>query len=115
MRRVFVSNVSMPTQSDSILHVRAPADLVRRIDDIAQSTDRSRNYVARKLLENSLTAADRVAALNEVAAANLEKYNADHARERGPNASEVIGESSVEGHRRVDALQKIAAGTRHLK
>jgi|ERR1700733_5531421 predicted transcriptional regulator len=108
MRRVFVSNVSMPTQSDSILHVRAPADLVRRIDDIAQSTDRSRNYVARKLLENSLTAADRVAALNEVAAANLEKYNADHARERGPNPGQVIADASTAGHEALRAHQKIA-------
>lgn len=102
----------MATQSDSILHVRAPADLVRRIDDIARETDRSRNYIARKLLENSLAGPDRVAALNEVAAAGLEEYAANAKRDRPPNPGQVIAEASADGHARLNALQKIAAGNR---
>jgi predicted transcriptional regulator len=96
----------MPTQSDSILHVRAPADLVRRIDDIARDTDRSRNYVARKLLEKSLTGADRVAALGAISAAEVAAANAP--RERTPNASELIAESCTDGRARLDGLSTIA-------
>ena len=96
----------MPTQSDSILHVRAPADLVRRIDDIARDTDRSRNYVARKLLEKSLTGADRVAALGAISAAEVAAANAP--RPRAPNASELIAESCTDGRARLDGLSTIA-------
>jgi predicted transcriptional regulator len=100
----------MPTQSDTVIHLRAPADLVRRIDDIAQATERTRNYVARKLLENSLTGADRLHALEEIAAAGSAEYAAAHARPRAPSATQVISENSIAGHEAVRAHQKIARG-----
>jgi len=100
--------VSMATQSDAVLHVRASSDIVRRIDDIARATDRSRNYVAKKLLENSLTAQDRADALDAIAA--LEVEAATKPRERGPNASAVISESCADGRARLDGLSKIANG-----
>jgi predicted transcriptional regulator len=104
----------MPTQpdTDTVIHVRAPADLVRRLDNIARDTDRTRNYIARKLLEQSLTGADRLRALEAVAAEGLDAYAAEHARERGPNASEIIAASCADGRARLDALDKIAKGTK---
>jgi predicted transcriptional regulator len=100
----------MPTHNDTVLHVRAGADLVRRIDDIAQATDRSRHYVARKLLENSLTGEDRLAALQAIADAELEAHVAT--RPRAPNATQVVAENSTSGHAAVLTHQKIAQGTR---
>jgi predicted transcriptional regulator len=104
----------MPTHSDTdtVIHVRAPADLVRRLDDIARGTDRTRNYIARKLLENSLTGADRLRALEAVAAEGLDAYAAEHARPKAPNATEVIAASSTEGFARLRALNEIAAPNR---
>jgi predicted transcriptional regulator len=103
----------MPTQNDTVLHVRAGADLVRRIDDIAQATDRSRHYVARKLLEQSLTGEDRLAALQAIADAGLEANAAERAsRPRAPNATQDISENSIAGHNAARAHQKIAAGNR---
>jgi predicted transcriptional regulator len=101
----------MTTQSDTVIHVRAPADLVRRLDDIAQATDRSRHYVARKLLESSLTGADRLAALQAIADAGLEENATERAaRPRAPNATQVISENSSAGHDAARAHQKIARG-----
>jgi predicted transcriptional regulator len=102
----------MPTQTDTVIHVRAPADLVRRIDNIAAATDRSRHYVARKLLENSLTGEDRLAALQAIADAELEASAAARTREKAPNATQVISENSTAGHNAVRAHQAIAAGGR---
>lgn len=102
----------MPTQPDTVLHVRAPADLVRLIDGIAQATERTRNYVARKLLEQSLTGEDRMQALQAIAAAGLDDYAANAKRGRAPNATALIAEASVEGHARLRALNKIAKGAR---
>jgi predicted transcriptional regulator len=103
----------MPTQTDTVLHLRAGADLVRRIDNIAAATDRSRHYIACKLLEQSLTAPDRLHALEEIAAAGLEANAAERAAcVRGPNPGEIISESSTDGHARLNAMQKIAAGNR---
>jgi predicted transcriptional regulator len=100
----------MPTHNDTVLHVRAGADLVRRIDDIAQATDRSRHYVARKLLENSLTGEDRLAALQAIADAELEAHVAT--RPRAPNATAIAAAGSTAGHDAVRVHQKIAAGNR---
>ena len=103
----------MPTQSDTVIHVRAPADLVRRLDEIAQVTDRTRNYVARRLLEHSVTGADRLKALQAISAAELEQFEAAVGeRERGPNPGNVIAESSADGHRRLAALAEIAKGSK---
>jgi predicted transcriptional regulator len=98
----------MPTQSDTVIHVRAGADLVRRLDDIAQATDRTRHYVARKLLEQSLTGADRLAALQAIADAGLEEYTENSRPKRGPSATAVISAASTAGHEAVRAHQKIA-------
>jgi predicted transcriptional regulator len=102
----------MPTQSDTVIHVRAGADLVRRIDDIAQAADRTRHYVARKLLERALTGEDRLHALEEIAAAGLEEFAANSNRPRAPNATEVIAAASTAGHAALLAHQRIAAGNR---
>jgi predicted transcriptional regulator len=93
-----------------ITTVNLPEELTDRIDQVARDSERSRSFVVRKLLEHSLTAADRLAALQAISDAGLEDYNAP--RERAPNATEVIAESCADGRARLDALQKIAAGNR---
>jgi predicted transcriptional regulator len=91
-----------------ITTVNLPEELTDRIDHVARASERSRSFVVRKLLEQSLTAADRLAALEAIADAGLEEANAP--RERVSNATEVISESCVEGRRRLDALGEIAKG-----
>jgi predicted transcriptional regulator len=96
-----------------ITSVTLPDTLTDRIDGIARQSERSRSYVVRKLLEQSLTGEDRLHALEEIAAAGLAENAAERAmRPRAPNATEVIAEASIEGHARLRALNKIAAGNR---
>jgi predicted transcriptional regulator len=93
--------------------VALPSELTARIDSVARQSDRSRSYVVRKLLENALTGEDRLRALEAIAAAGLEANAAERAaRVRGPNPGEVIAESSADGHARLNAMKKIAAGNR---
>jgi predicted transcriptional regulator len=100
----------MPTQPDTVIHVRASADLARRLDDFAGSIERTRNFVARKLLENALTAENRVAALQAISDAGRAEYAANATRADAPNATEIIAASSTEGHARLRALNEIARG-----
>jgi predicted transcriptional regulator len=96
-----------------ITSVSLPDSLTDRIDEVARQSERSRSFVVRKLLEQSLTGADRLAALEQIAAAGLEENAAERAaRPRAPNATETIAESCIEGHARLRALNKIAAGNR---
>jgi predicted transcriptional regulator len=96
-----------------ITSVSLPDSLTERIDSVARQSDRSRSYVVRKLLEQSLTGEDRLRALEEIAAAGLEANAAERAaRVRGPNPGQVIAESSTDGHARLNAMKKIAAGNR---
>jgi predicted transcriptional regulator len=93
-----------------IVTISLPNELTNRIDQVASDSERSRSFVVRKLLENSLNAQDRVAALQAIADAEIEEANAP--REGAPNATAVISESCVEGHRQLAALGEIAAGNR---
>jgi predicted transcriptional regulator len=96
-----------------ITSVSLPDSLTERIDSVARQSDRSRSYVVRKLLEQSLTGEDRLRALEEIAAAGLEANAAERAaRVRGPNPGEIIAESATDGHDRLRALNRIAAGNR---
>jgi predicted transcriptional regulator len=94
-----------------ITSVSLPDSLTDRIDEVARQSERSRSFVVRKLLEQSLTAPDRLHALEEIAAAGLEANAAERAyRVRGPNPGEIIAESSTDGHARLAAMGKIAKG-----
>jgi predicted transcriptional regulator len=96
-----------------ITSVSLPDSLTDRIDEVARQSERSRSFVVRKLLEQSLTGEDRLHALEEIAAAGLEANAAERAAcVRGPNPGEIISESSTDGHARLNAMQKIAAGNR---
>lgn len=96
-----------------ITTVNLPEELQDRIDEVARASERSRSFVIRRLLEQSLSATDRAAALAAVAADGLEQYAAEHApRERPANPAEVISAASTDGHSRLNALKKIAAGNR---
>jgi Arc/MetJ-type ribon-helix-helix transcriptional regulator len=95
-----------------ITSVSLPCQLTDKIDQVARHSDRSRSSVIRILLERSLTGASRLEALQAVADQGLEAYDAEHARAPGPNPGQVIADSSTDGHARLDALQKIAKGTR---
>ena len=88
-----------------------PGPLLKALDQEAQAQDRPRSYVVRKLLENALTGADRMAALNAVASEGLREF-ADSANAPRPlNATEVIAtEPCADGAGRLAALEKIAAG-----
>jgi predicted transcriptional regulator len=90
-----------------------PTDLTDKIDQVAIASERSRSFVVRKLLENALTAADRMAALNAVASEGLREFADAANAPRALNATtEVIAspESCADGHGRLAALEKIAAG-----
>jgi metal-responsive CopG/Arc/MetJ family transcriptional regulator len=95
-----------------ITSIALPENLVERIDRAASAADRSRSWVIRNLLERAVTGEQRLKALEEIAAAGLREYAAEHAREPGPNSGEIIAESSVEGIRRLAAFDEIAAGNR---
>src|ERR1700679_1312359 len=95
--------------SMKITSVSLPIALTDQLDQVARQSDRSRSYVVRKLLENALTGADRLRALEEIAAAGVEENAAERAsRPRAPNATQVISENSIAGHDAVRAHQKIA-------
>ena len=89
-----------------ITSVALPETLVERIDQTAAAADRSRSYVIKKLLEHSLTAADRATALDMLAAAEVAAANAPRAR--AENAGQLIAESCADGRARLDGLSKIA-------
>lgn len=96
-----------------ITSVSLPDELTDRIDQVARDSERSRSFVVRKLLEHSLTATERMAALDAAAAEGLREFadGANAPRER-LNATEVIAspESCADGRGRLAALEKIAAG-----
>ena len=93
-----------------ITSVALPDDLTDKIDQVARDSERSRSFVIRKMLEQSLTGEDRLKALEAIADAGLETYAQSHARELPANATAVIAQDSVEGHRRIGAMNKIATG-----
>ena len=93
-----------------ITSVALPDDLTDKIDQVARDSERSRSFVIRKMLENSLTGADRLTALQAVADAGLQKYAQSHSRERAPNPGEIVAASATDGHARIAALNKIARG-----
>jgi predicted transcriptional regulator len=95
-----------------ITSVSLPYELTDRIDQVARESERSRSWLIRKMLERALSGADRLAALEAIAAAELEAENVP--REKGPNATAIISESCVEGRRRLDALSEIAAGNQKV-
>jgi predicted transcriptional regulator len=92
--------------------VYLPEHLAKEIDKAAAADDRSRSAYIRRTLERAVTGHDRLAALEEIAAEGLEDYAANVTRERGPNPGQVIAESSTDGHRRLEALEKIAKGAK---
>jgi predicted transcriptional regulator len=83
-------------------------ETLRALDAAAQNERRSRSAFVDLTLERALTGQGRLEALQAIAEAGL----ADCAtpRERAPNATEIIAASSTDGHRRLEALQKIATG-----
>lgn len=95
-----------------ITSVALPDELTDRIDRVARDSERSRSFVVRKLLEQSLTGADRLAALEAISAEGLREYDANSKRERAPNASEIMAESSTEGHERLATMQRIDQANR---
>jgi hypothetical protein len=100
-------------QATQVFYIRAPADLVRELDNAAERDDRTRSAQAVHLLRHALTGKERLAALEAISAAGLERYDAEHARERAPNATAVISEASAEGCQpMLDAHRAIAAGNR---
>jgi hypothetical protein len=86
---------------------------VQALDAAAQAARRSRSQTVDMLLSNALTGEDRLRALEAIADAGLEENAAERAaRVRGPHPGEVIAESSTDGHARLNAMKKIAAGNR---
>jgi predicted transcriptional regulator len=93
-----------------ITTVNLPEELTSRIDEVARDSERSRSFIIRKLLEHSLTAETRMAALDAVAEQGLAEYAKP--RKPAPNASELIAESCGDGRARLDALQRIGGGVK---
>jgi hypothetical protein len=91
-----------------IRSISLPDDLDQRVAHAAGKQPYS--AFVRELLEHSLTGADRLKALEEIAADGLRAYADAASAPRGPNATEVIAESCADGRARLDALQKIATG-----
>jgi predicted transcriptional regulator len=89
-----------------------PSDLTDKIDQVAIASERSRSFVVRKLLEHSLTATERMAALDAVASEGLREFADAAGTPRALNATEAIAspESCADGPGRLAALEKIAAG-----
>jgi predicted transcriptional regulator len=94
-----------------ITTVNLPEELQDRIDEVARHSDRSRSSVIRILLERSLTGADRMTALDAVAAQGLREFADAGKAPRARSATELIGskESCADGAGRLAALEKIAA------
>ena len=89
-----------------------PTDLTDKIDQVARDSERSRSFVVRKLLEHSLTATERMAALDAVASEGLREFADSANAPRALNATEVMAAESscANGHTRLATLRKIAAG-----
>ena len=85
-----------------------PAALTDRIGEVARDSERSKSFVVRKLLEQSLNGVDRLAALQAIADKGLADFEANAVRERMPNPAAVIAKASVDGHARLSALKRIA-------
>ncbi len=94
-----------------ITSVALPIDLTGKIDELARQSERSRSFVIRKLLEHSLTAEERMAALKAIAEYGLEDY-ANTAHERAPNPAAIVAAASTEGKAMLTAHEKIASGNR---
>jgi hypothetical protein len=71
-----------------------------------------RGWARSQIVDLVLSGADCLDALQVIADVGLEAYHAAHAREKAPNATETIAASSTEGHARLRAFDKIAAGNR---
>jgi metal-responsive CopG/Arc/MetJ family transcriptional regulator len=100
-------------KNSALVTVSLPRAVLDQVDAAAQKERRTRSNFIRTALERSLTGADRLAALQEIAAAGLEEYAADHApRERPANPAQIVAEASTEGQRMLDAHRAIAAGNR---
>jgi predicted transcriptional regulator len=95
-----------------ITSVALPSDLTDDIDQVADDFERSRSFVVRRLLEHSLTGAQRLAALKAVSDEGLREYAANARRERPRNPGEIIAASSAEGHARLRAHNEIAKGAK---
>jgi hypothetical protein len=105
----------MPRTTENVCLTLRP-EIVRAVD-AARGKGRdakSRSQFVDLTLERALqiTGESRLAELEEIAAAGREEYAEGFKRPRAPNATEVIAEASVEGHARLRALNKIAAGNR---
>jgi len=87
-------------------------DLDAKIDQAAKATEGNRSLAIRKALVLGFTAADRQAALDEIAALGLAAYADDAAREKPLNATAAISEASEGGRRHLAAMNRIAAGGR---
>jgi len=81
---------------------------VAALDDLA----RRRGWARSQLADLALSGADRLRTLEAIADAELEAQHAAHTREKAPNATEVISESSASGQAALQALNRIAAGNR---
>jgi uncharacterized protein (DUF1778 family) len=101
----------MARSTETISLTLRPAT-VKALDAAALGARRSRSQFVDLTLEKALTGKGRLEALQSIADAGLREYAAEHARERGPNATEVIAASSTEGFARLRALNEIAAPNR---
>ena len=98
-------------RNSQLVTVSLPPEVLEQIDAAAQRERRTRSNFIRTALERSLTGEGRMAALQAIADAGLADA-ANATQERAPNPSQVVAESSADGHARLNALQKIAAGNR---
>jgi hypothetical protein len=102
MRQLYRFNKPMKIRSISL-----PDELDQQV--IRAAGKQPYSAFVRDLLADSLT---RVEALQAISDQALEEYHANAARRRPENATAIISDASSEGHRRLDALNKIAKGTR---
>jgi hypothetical protein len=87
-------------------------ETLRAVDAAAQSQRRSRSQFVDLTLERAMTGTGRLEALESIAAEGLREYSDAATRERAPNATAILAEASVEGRARLDAMQKIAKGSK---
>jgi hypothetical protein len=85
---------------------------IRAASAEAQAQRRSLSWFIDETLEAAMNGQGRLEALQAIADAGLAEYDQKASRKRGPNASEVIAADSIEGHRRLAALNKIAKAAR---
>jgi Arc/MetJ-type ribon-helix-helix transcriptional regulator len=98
-------------RNSQLVTVSLPREILEQVDAAAQKDRRSRSNFIRDALENSLTAAGRVAALDAVTAQGLAQYDAAHKKVRPRNPAEIVAEASTDGQRLLDAHREIAAGS----